>query len=34
MVLFLFAGLYQEYLMDPKKREAWLLKEIDKLSKK
>lgn len=34
MVLILFAGLYQEYLMDPKKREAWLLKEIDKLSKK
>lgn len=34
MVLILFAGLYQEYLMDPKKREEWLLKEIDKLSKK
>lgn len=34
MVLLLFAGLYQEYLMDPKKREEWLLKEIDKLSKK
>ena len=34
MVLILIAGIYQEYLMDPKKREEWLLKEIDKLTKK
>lgn len=34
MVLILLAGIYQEYLMDPKKREEWLLREIDKLSGK
>lgn len=34
MLLILIAGIHQEYLMDPKKREAWLLKEIDKISKR
>lgn len=33
MILILVAGIYQEYFMDPKAREAWLLKEIDKLAK-
>jgi hypothetical protein len=34
MILILAAGIYQQYLMDPKKREEMLLKEIDKLGKK
>jgi hypothetical protein len=33
MVILLIAGLYQEYLMDPKEREKMILKEIDKLNR-
>lgn len=33
MVLLLAAGIYQQYFMDPKKREEMILKEIDKLPK-
>lgn len=35
LMIFIFvAGIYQQYLMDPKKREEMLLKEIDKLGKR